>query len=87
MVSDFSQYESIHISLTYHMPKLVLFLNCMSFIFKLAKYNEAVAEIIVTIILTNFEQLQIKRTAPDSHYATLVIGDNDNNVIFRQKIM
>lgn len=59
----------------------------MSFIFKLTKYNEAVAEIIVTIILTNFEQMQIKRTAPDSHYATLVIGDNDNNVVFRQRIM
>ncbi|XP_029141554.1 probable ATP-dependent DNA helicase HFM1 [Protobothrops mucrosquamatus] len=64
-----------------HLPKYELNIE------QLVKYNEAVAEIIVTIILTNFEQLQIKRTAPDSHYATLVIGDNDNNVIFRQRIM
>ncbi|XP_058032630.1 probable ATP-dependent DNA helicase HFM1 [Ahaetulla prasina] len=64
-----------------HLPKYELNIE------QLAKYNEAVAEIIVTIILTNFEQIQIKRTAPDSHYATLVIGDNDNNVVFRQRIM
>ncbi|XP_007444004.1 probable ATP-dependent DNA helicase HFM1, partial [Python bivittatus] len=64
-----------------HLPKYELNIE------QLAKYNETVAEIIVTIILTNFEQLQIKRTAPDSHYATLVIGDNDNHVIFRQRIM
>ncbi|XP_070795506.1 probable ATP-dependent DNA helicase HFM1 [Pituophis catenifer annectens] len=64
-----------------HLPKYELNIE------QLAKYNEAVAEIIVTIILTNFEQMQIKRTAPDSHYATLVIGDNDNNVVFRQRIM
>ncbi|XP_039199460.1 probable ATP-dependent DNA helicase HFM1 [Crotalus tigris] len=64
-----------------HLPKYELNIE------QLVKYNEAVAEIIVTIILTNFEQLQIKRTAPDSHYTTLVIGDNDNNVIFRQRIM
>ncbi|KAL7984928.1 hypothetical protein Chor_003498 [Crotalus horridus] len=64
-----------------HLPKYELNIK------QLVKYNEAVAEIIVTIILTNFEQLQIKRTAPDSHYTTLLIGDNDNNVIFRQRIM
>ncbi|KAK9404075.1 hfm1: putative ATP-dependent DNA helicase HFM1, partial [Crotalus adamanteus] len=64
-----------------HLPKYELNIE------QLVKYNEAVAEIIVTIILTNFEQLQIKRTAPDSHYTTLLIGDNDNNVIFRQRIM
>ncbi|XP_026555904.1 probable ATP-dependent DNA helicase HFM1 [Pseudonaja textilis] len=64
-----------------HLPKYELNIE------QLAKYNEAVAEIIVTITLTNFEQLQIKRTAPDFHYTTLVIGDNDNHVVFRQRIM
>uniref|UniRef100_A0ABM5G8Q2 DNA 3'-5' helicase n=1 Tax=Pogona vitticeps TaxID=103695 RepID=A0ABM5G8Q2_9SAUR len=53
---------------------------------QLAKYSEAVAEILVTVILTNFEQLQTKRTAPDSHYVTLIIGDNDNRVVIKQKI-
>ncbi|XP_074923887.1 putative ATP-dependent DNA helicase HFM1 [Chelonoidis abingdonii] len=54
---------------------------------QLAKYSNTVAEILVTIILTNFEQLQIKRTAPDFHYVTLIIGDADNQVVFKQKIM
>ncbi|KAG8132631.1 hypothetical protein E2320_010473 [Naja naja] len=63
-----------------HLPKYELNIE------QLTKYSETVAEIIVTITLTNFEQLQIRRTAPDFHYATLVIGDNDNNVVFRQRI-
>lgn len=45
------------------------------------------AEILVTIILRNFEQLQTKRTAPDSHYVTLIIGDADNQLVFKHKIM
>ncbi|POI34197.1 hypothetical protein CIB84_002051 [Bambusicola thoracicus] len=45
------------------------------------------AEILVTTILTNFEQLQTRRTASDFHYVTLVVGDADNQVIFIQKIM
>lgn len=62
------------------------FKNNISF-FKLAKYSEEVAEILVTVVLTNFELLQTKRTAPDFHYVTLIIGDNDNQVLFKQKIM
>ncbi|CAM5135256.1 unnamed protein product [Eretmochelys imbricata] len=64
-----------------HLPKYELGIE------QLAKYNDTVAEILVTIILTNFEQLQIKRTAPDFHYVTLLIGDADNQVAFKQKIM
>ena len=54
---------------------------------KIARYSATVAEILVTIILRNFEQLQTKRTAPDSHYVTLIIGDADNQLVFRHKIM
>ncbi|XP_042322051.1 probable ATP-dependent DNA helicase HFM1 isoform X2 [Sceloporus undulatus] len=53
---------------------------------QLANYSESIAEMLVTVILTNFEQLQTKRTAPDSHYVTLIIGDDDNQVVFKQKI-
>ncbi|XP_060089016.1 probable ATP-dependent DNA helicase HFM1 [Heteronotia binoei] len=64
-----------------HLPKYVLTVQ------QLPKYSETIAEILVSVILTNFEQLQIKRTAPDYHYVTLIIGDDDNQVVFKQKIM
>ncbi|NP_001399493.1 probable ATP-dependent DNA helicase HFM1 isoform X2 [Rattus norvegicus] len=54
---------------------------------QIARYSDTKAEILVTIILRNFEQLQTKRTAPDFHYATLIIGDADNQVVCKHKIM
>lgn len=54
---------------------------------KIARYSDTMAEILVTIKLRNFEQLQTKRTAPDSHYVTLIIGDADNQLVFKHKIM
>lgn len=59
---------------------LILFLQ-------ITRYSDTTAEILVTIILKNFEQLQTKRTAPDSHYITLIIGDADNELVFKHKIM
>ncbi|XP_031193013.1 probable ATP-dependent DNA helicase HFM1 isoform X2 [Mastomys coucha] len=53
----------------------------------IARYSDTKAEILVTIILRNFEQLQTKRTAPDFHYASLIIGDADNHIVFKHKIM
>ncbi|KGL93095.1 putative ATP-dependent DNA helicase HFM1, partial [Charadrius vociferus] len=64
-----------------HLPKYELDIE------QLPKYSDTLAEILVTIKITNYEQLQTKRTAPDFHYVTLVIGDADNQVIFNQKIM
>ncbi|XP_032923532.1 probable ATP-dependent DNA helicase HFM1 [Catharus ustulatus] len=64
-----------------HLPKYELEIE------QLPKYSDTLAEILVTVKLTNYEQLQTKRTAPDFHYVTLVIGDDDNQVIFNQKIM
>ncbi|XP_017585422.1 PREDICTED: probable ATP-dependent DNA helicase HFM1 isoform X8 [Corvus brachyrhynchos] len=64
-----------------HLPKYELDIE------QLPKYSDMLAEILVTVKLTNYEQLQTKRTAPDFHYVTLVIGDADNQVIFNQKIM
>ncbi|XP_048353797.1 probable ATP-dependent DNA helicase HFM1 [Sphaerodactylus townsendi] len=63
-----------------HLPKYELSVE------QLPKYSETIAEILVSVKLTNFEQLQIKRTAPDYHYVTLIIGDDDNQVVFKQKI-
>ncbi|XP_014794444.1 PREDICTED: probable ATP-dependent DNA helicase HFM1 [Calidris pugnax] len=64
-----------------HLPKYELDIE------QLPKYSDTLAEILVTIKLTNYEQLQTKRTATEFHYVTLVIGDADNQVIFNQKIM
>ncbi|XP_063795986.1 probable ATP-dependent DNA helicase HFM1 isoform X3 [Pseudophryne corroboree] len=52
-----------------------------------SRYSPTVAEIVVTIMLKNFEQLQKRRTAPDFHHVTLIIGDSDNQVVFKQRIM
>ncbi|CAK7303301.1 Probable ATP-dependent DNA helicase HFM1 [Vulpes lagopus] len=54
---------------------------------QIARYSDTMAEILVTIILRNFEQLQARRTSPDSHYVTLIIGDADNQLVFKHKIM
>ncbi|KFM00688.1 putative ATP-dependent DNA helicase HFM1, partial [Aptenodytes forsteri] len=64
-----------------HLPKYELAIE------QLPKYSDTLAEILVAIKLTNYDQLQTKRTATDFHYVTLVIGDADNQVIFNQKIM
>ncbi|XP_077134788.1 putative ATP-dependent DNA helicase HFM1 isoform X2 [Ranitomeya variabilis] len=54
---------------------------------QVGRYSPTIGEILVTVKLTNFEQLQKKRTAPDSHHVSLIIGDSDNHVVFKQKIM
>ncbi|XP_065597638.1 probable ATP-dependent DNA helicase HFM1 [Cyrtonyx montezumae] len=64
-----------------HLPKYELNIE------QLPKYSDTFAEILVTTRLTNFEQLQTRRTASDFHYVTLIVGDADNQVIFIQKIM
>ncbi|XP_072505160.1 probable ATP-dependent DNA helicase HFM1 isoform X2 [Notamacropus eugenii] len=54
---------------------------------QISRYSNTVAEILVTVSLRNFEQLRTKRTAPDSHYVTLMIGDADNQTVFKHKLM
>ncbi|GAB1289931.1 Probable ATP-dependent DNA helicase HFM1 [Apodemus speciosus] len=54
---------------------------------QIERYSDTKAEILVTIVLRNFEQLQTKRTVPDFHYASLIIGDADNQVVFKHKVM
>ncbi|XP_048457501.1 probable ATP-dependent DNA helicase HFM1 [Rhincodon typus] len=63
-----------------HLPKYELSVE------QLARYHESVAEIIVKITLTNYQQLREKRTAPDNHHTSLIIGDADNQVVYKRKI-
>uniref|UniRef100_A0A3B4ZIL6 Probable ATP-dependent DNA helicase HFM1 n=1 Tax=Stegastes partitus TaxID=144197 RepID=A0A3B4ZIL6_9TELE len=53
---------------------------------QLPRYSSATAEIVVKVNLTNRAQLLSKRTAPDHHYVSLIIGDSDNTVVFLQKL-
>ncbi|XP_017737138.1 PREDICTED: probable ATP-dependent DNA helicase HFM1, partial [Rhinopithecus bieti] len=54
---------------------------------QITRYSDTMAEMLVTVILRNFEQLQTKRIASDSHYVILIIGDADNQVVYLHKIM
>ncbi|XP_073427861.1 probable ATP-dependent DNA helicase HFM1 [Dendrobates tinctorius] len=54
---------------------------------QVGRYSPTMGEILVTVKLTNFEQLQKKRTASASHHVSLIIGDSDNHIVFKQKIM
>ncbi|KAF5890936.1 putative ATP-dependent DNA helicase HFM1 isoform X1, partial [Clarias magur] len=54
---------------------------------QLPRYSVSSAEIVITVNLKNFTELMSKRTAPDHHYVTLIIGDCDNSVVFQQKIL
>ncbi|KAK0137472.1 putative ATP-dependent DNA helicase HFM1 [Merluccius polli] len=53
---------------------------------QLPRYSCATAEMVVTVKVKNREQLLSKRTAPDHHHVTLVMGDSDNRVVFLQKL-
>lgn len=41
---------------------------------------------VVKVNLKNQAQLLTKKTAPDYHYVSLVIGNSDNVVVFQQKL-
>uniref|UniRef100_A0A3P8WLM6 Probable ATP-dependent DNA helicase HFM1 n=1 Tax=Cynoglossus semilaevis TaxID=244447 RepID=A0A3P8WLM6_CYNSE len=53
---------------------------------QLPRYSCATAEIVVKVNLKNQAQLLSKRTAPDHHYVSLILGDTDNKVVFLQKV-
>nr|XP_020471702.1 probable ATP-dependent DNA helicase HFM1 isoform X2 [Monopterus albus] len=63
-----------------HLPKYDVTLE------QLPRYSCATAEIMVKVQLKNQAQLLSRRTAPDNHYISLIIGDSDNNVVFLQKL-
>ncbi|KAF7669759.1 hypothetical protein LDENG_00124140 [Lucifuga dentata] len=63
-----------------HLPKYEVSLE------QLPRYSCATAEIVIKVNLKNQTQLLSRRTAPDHHYVSLIIGDSDNNVVHLQKL-
>ncbi|XP_074544724.1 putative ATP-dependent DNA helicase HFM1 [Halichoeres trimaculatus] len=63
-----------------HLPKYDVTLE------QLPRYSYSMAEIVLKVSLTNQAQLRSRRTAPDHHYVSLIIGDSDNKVVFLQKL-
>ncbi|XP_037537228.1 probable ATP-dependent DNA helicase HFM1 [Nematolebias whitei] len=63
-----------------HLPKYSITLE------QLPRYSSATAEIVVKVTLKNQAELQCRRTAPDHHYVSLIIGNSDNNTIYLQKL-
>uniref|UniRef100_A0A3B4UBF4 DNA 3'-5' helicase n=1 Tax=Seriola dumerili TaxID=41447 RepID=A0A3B4UBF4_SERDU len=63
-----------------HFPKYEVTLE------QLPRYSCAIAEIVVKVNVKNQAQLLSRKTAPDHHYVSLIIGDSDNNVVFLQKL-
>ncbi|XP_032386453.1 probable ATP-dependent DNA helicase HFM1 isoform X2 [Etheostoma spectabile] len=53
---------------------------------QLPRYSSVTAEIVVKVNLNNQAQLLSRRTAPDHHYVSLIIGNSDNTVVFLQKL-
>ncbi|KAM8849670.1 putative ATP-dependent DNA helicase HFM1 isoform 2-T5 [Spinachia spinachia] len=53
---------------------------------QLPRYSCATAEIVVKVKLKNQAQLLSRRTAPDDHYISLIIGNPDNAVVFLHKL-
>ncbi|KAJ8310616.1 LOW QUALITY PROTEIN: hypothetical protein KUTeg_012481 [Tegillarca granosa] len=54
---------------------------------QIAKYSTDVAEITISLNLANQEQLLEKKTTSPYHTCILLIGDEDNKVIYKRKIM
>ncbi|XP_035525900.1 probable ATP-dependent DNA helicase HFM1 [Morone saxatilis] len=63
-----------------HLPKYEVTLE------QLPRYSCATAEIVVKVNLKNQAQLLSRRTAPDHHYVSLIIGNSDNTLVFLQKL-
>ncbi|XP_068593669.1 probable ATP-dependent DNA helicase HFM1 isoform X2 [Cebidichthys violaceus] len=53
---------------------------------QLPRYSCATAEIVVKVNLKNQAQLLSRRTAPDNHYVSLIVGNSDNAVVFLHKL-
>ncbi|XP_035993787.1 probable ATP-dependent DNA helicase HFM1 [Fundulus heteroclitus] len=63
-----------------HLPKYDITME------QLPRYSSATAEIVVKVNLQNRAQLLSRRTAPDHHYVSLIIGNSENKVVFLQKL-
>ncbi|XP_072220468.1 probable ATP-dependent DNA helicase HFM1 isoform X2 [Leuresthes tenuis] len=64
-----------------HFPKYEVTLQ------QLPRYSSTTAEIVIKVNLKNQAQLLSRRTAPDHHYVSLIVGNSDNTVVFQQKVL
>uniref|UniRef100_A0A3B3YXN9 Probable ATP-dependent DNA helicase HFM1 n=1 Tax=Poecilia mexicana TaxID=48701 RepID=A0A3B3YXN9_9TELE len=63
-----------------HLPKYDINLE------QLPRYSSTTAEIVVKVTLQNQAQLLSRRTAPDHHYVSLIIGNSENHVVILHKL-
>lgn len=49
------------------------------------RYTSTAAELDVEIRLTNFQDVKVKNRQQAKHRNVLLIGDEDNNVVFKQR--
>uniref|UniRef100_A0A3P9NPP9 DNA 3'-5' helicase n=1 Tax=Poecilia reticulata TaxID=8081 RepID=A0A3P9NPP9_POERE len=63
-----------------HLPKYDINLE------QLPRYSSATAEVVVKVTLQNQAQLLSRRTAPDHHYVSLIIGNSENHVVILHKL-
>ncbi|XP_078310394.1 putative ATP-dependent DNA helicase HFM1 isoform X2 [Crassostrea virginica] len=54
---------------------------------QVSKYSEDSADIVVHLVLANPEQISNRRTLPENHTCVLLIGDENNKVIYNRKVM
>ncbi|XP_061171634.1 probable ATP-dependent DNA helicase HFM1 [Saccostrea echinata] len=54
---------------------------------QVSKYHENLADIVIHLVISNPKQLGIRKTLPENHTCVLLIGDEDNKVIYKRKIM
>lgn len=56
-------------------------------VLQVSKYSEDMADIVVHLVIANPEQVSMRRTLPENHTCVLLIGDEDNRVVCKRKIM
>lgn len=75
------------------LPPLIAFtpLLCAShfksFLLQVSKYSEDMADIVVHLVIANPEEVGTRKTLPENHTCVLLIGDEDNGVVYKRKIM
>lgn len=58
-----------------------------SILLQVSKYSEDMADIVVHLVIANPEEVGTRRTLPENHTCVLLIGDEDNRVVYKRKIM
>lgn len=54
---------------------------------QVAKYSNSSSDLWIHLTIANKEQLQDKKTMSPYHTCVLIIGDQDNKIVYQRKIM